>query len=259
MPHKYKDLLGIEIVTLFALFFVCIGWNNGIIGILFGLPFALIIPGYVLSQALLPLGSRDPVERVLLTLSISITVDILGGLLLNVLPWGLQAKTWIILLSLVTFLSCAIAWRRRNNDTPTLSLSIKLQGNLLQVAICLLAIGFVGLSLLFSSQGVKNQPTPGFTQLWALPVASNDTTGTIQIGVRNMEKTTQIYNVKVLINDKLAHEYLGRTIQFEQSWQETLLVSLQKKQTHIEIDLYLETQPDKVYRSVNLWLGGLSS
>src|SRR3972149_42796 len=59
--------------------------------IILGLPFVLFFPGYALMAALFPRKDDiDPIERVALSLGLSIAVVPLIGLALNYSPWGIR-------------------------------------------------------------------------------------------------------------------------------------------------------------------------
>jgi uncharacterized membrane protein len=69
------------------------------------LPFLLFIPGYVLTFALFPTKKIDEgidfIERIILSISLSIAIVSLIGLLLNYSPWGIRLEP--IFLSIFTF------------------------------------------------------------------------------------------------------------------------------------------------------------
>src|SRR5271157_5961930 len=76
-----------------------------------GLLMVLFIPGYVLMAALLP--QTDDVATLLLSLVLSLSLDILGALLLNITPWGLQPISWSIFLGVLILIgSLGTALRR---------------------------------------------------------------------------------------------------------------------------------------------------
>ena len=81
--------------------------------IVLGLPFVLFFPGYVLIAALYPrredLGG---VERVALSLGLSLAVVPLVGLILNYTPWGIRLTP--IVMSLTLFITaCSLATARQ--------------------------------------------------------------------------------------------------------------------------------------------------
>src|SRR5436190_734931 len=81
--------------------------------LLIALPMVVIVPGYALMAATLPGPSLSGVERLVLSIGTSMAMTVLGGLFLNVTPWGLQPVTWVCLLSGLTMAAAAAAIKRR--------------------------------------------------------------------------------------------------------------------------------------------------
>lgn len=71
-----------------------------------GLAFVLFVPGYVAVQGLCEGLDLDSIERLILSVGLSITLVMLLGLLLNFTPWGIRLTA--VVLSLV-LLTCGIA------------------------------------------------------------------------------------------------------------------------------------------------------
>src|SRR5207249_3376625 len=73
-----------------------------IVGIVLALPLVFVLPGYTLTEILFHKRSLDISHRLVLSLGLSLAIDILGGFMLNLLPGGLQAISWAVLLGLFT-------------------------------------------------------------------------------------------------------------------------------------------------------------
>ena len=69
------------------------------VSVLLALPMVFFVPGYLLVEMLTFRRELDKFHRLTLSLGLSLTLDILGGFLLNMLPMGLRAQSWIALLS----------------------------------------------------------------------------------------------------------------------------------------------------------------
>lgn len=96
--------------------------------VVLGLLFVLVAPGYALVAALFPERPRarraadgettveglEALERVALSLGLSIAVVPLLGLLLNYSPWGIRLVPILVAVSTFTLLLSAIAWIRRS-------------------------------------------------------------------------------------------------------------------------------------------------
>jgi hypothetical protein len=95
------------------------GITNSPVNVVFGVLLALVLPGYALSAAAFRMRSVRGVERAALTLGISLSVAVLGGLLLDALPGGLQIQSWLFLLGSVTVGAAAVALLRRLTTEAT--------------------------------------------------------------------------------------------------------------------------------------------
>jgi len=88
-----------------------------------GLAFVLFIPGYAFTAALFPERQQDSettdedgidgLERVALSLGLSIAVVPLFGLLLSVTPWGIRLGPILVSLSVFTLVCAGVGTRRR--------------------------------------------------------------------------------------------------------------------------------------------------
>ena len=74
-----------------------------------GVPFVLFLPGYVLTSALFARRTIRRAEVLLLSLAFSVSIVVIGTLILNWLPWGLTTTTWTALLLAVTVIGSAWA------------------------------------------------------------------------------------------------------------------------------------------------------
>jgi uncharacterized membrane protein/LysM repeat protein len=122
LNRKNLDLLIVVAVTAVTATLVIAfpAWQSTV-RVALGLVVVLLAPGYVLAQALFPRHDDvDGVERLALTLGLSIAAVPLLGLILNYLPWGIRLAPMAIALSLwvVVFAGLA-AWRRARGPAGT--------------------------------------------------------------------------------------------------------------------------------------------
>lgn len=135
-----------------------------------GLPFVLVLPGYVITRALFPPGSQavaacTPIERFGWTIGLSMALTALGALLLNMLPGGLGRTSWVLFLSASLVLAGAVGWFRELtlNPPPARSRALPSRHQLVTaVAAVLVAAGALWLGR--SSEEAMLQPS--FSQLW---------------------------------------------------------------------------------------------
>ena len=106
--------LAISILTILAIYtippqlpFVAIRWVLGSV-------FVLFIPGYVTVEALFPKSRElDGIERVALSVGLSLALVPLVGLLLNYTPWGIRLTPILISLTILTVALCLAGLVRR--------------------------------------------------------------------------------------------------------------------------------------------------
>jgi uncharacterized membrane protein len=80
----------------------------------FGLPMMLFLPGYSLVSALFPRTEElDTIERIALSIGLSICVVVFIGLGLNYTPWGIRLGPILLVLSAFTLIGTAVSAVRR--------------------------------------------------------------------------------------------------------------------------------------------------
>jgi uncharacterized membrane protein len=126
--NKDKDLIAIVLVSLISI--PVVFCTDGALRIVIGLPLLLFFPGYTLIAALFPRkGSIGLLERLALSLGMSIAVVPLIGLILNYTPWGIRLTPVLISIIVYILVTCGIAWRRRKelpeSDRFMLSFQVK--------------------------------------------------------------------------------------------------------------------------------------
>jgi len=89
------------------------GWFI-VIRYVLGFTFILFIPGYCFVEALFPKkGELDEIERLSLSIGLSLAISPLTALILNFTPWGIRTIPVFISLSLVTVaFGLFAAWRK---------------------------------------------------------------------------------------------------------------------------------------------------
>ncbi|MBS7630262.1 DUF1616 domain-containing protein [Candidatus Bathyarchaeota archaeon] len=81
--------------------------------------FVLFLPGFSLVKALFPKKELDNVERMVLSLGLSLAIVPIFGLLLNYTPWGIRlTPITLVLLSFTIFLSFVAMIREYNEKFP---------------------------------------------------------------------------------------------------------------------------------------------
>ena len=231
---------------------------TGPIRVLFGLPIVLFIPGYTLVYALFPSKKTtegiDIIERIALSLGLSLAVVPLIGLGLNYTPWGIRLTPIILSLELFIFVLSAIAMYRwyllptSKRFTISIDISFPKHENKVDKAltIILAASIIIAASLLIY---VIITPKTGekFTEFYLLGpegIADNyprnlttNQTASVIIGVVNHEYRTINYTIEIwLVNQ--TYGYNNTTEENETTYHHAWYIdSLQTTLNHTPIDI----------------------
>ncbi len=230
MRLKNLDLIGAILIAA-----INVGWTQIpnrplIVGIILALPLTFILPGYTLTQVLFRKRSSDqsldssnniilrpslkigqPVggaDQIILSLGLSMAIDVLVGFSLNVFPIGLQALSWTLSLGLITTVFALLAAFLRRRDIVTIE---RVSRPRVTIYDCIL----FGLAILIATAAIwfsiirPLQPQPSFTQFWMLPSNQTANSCAVRIGVQNQESTTIEYRVVVIMNGAILHTWLS--------------------------------------------------
>ena len=220
---------------------------------LFAAPLLLIAPGYAITAATF---ARRPLERAkvaLLSVALSLAALVLGGLLLNYVPGGLQAIPWALLVLLVVFACCRSAALRRapaarGGKLPALRVGRRDAGLLLGGA----ALAAVAIGLAMTTLPAKN--ARGFTQLWVTP-QTNPAARSAEIGIGSEEQHAASYILRVKVGD--AARPLVRRFTLRPGDTQILEFDappLALGTVPVSARLYLADRPRAVYRRVSAWI-----
>lgn len=252
------DIIVCLLASIFLLALVFFPLDNTL-RIIFGLPFILFIPGYVLVFALFPAKKTDrgidTLERIVLSFGLSIAVVPLIGLALNYTPWGIRLQP--ILFSVFFFILIiglfgVYRWKKIDPEerfiiSPTLR--FPKEENRVDRAltiILIIAIIIVIASLIYIIMTPKTGET--FTELYLLGSTGKATgyprnltineTATVTIGVANHENQVIDYTIEVwLINQTtITNTQTGvNETQYNQMWYlGTITTTLPHQQIKIE-------------------------
>jgi hypothetical protein len=172
-------------------------------------------------------------------------------LVLHLTPWGLQAKTWAVLLSTITLgASGTAAWRRRcqvnRPGSSPLGLRAR-EGVWFGLAACVV-LGAIAWGTMSEGQ----QAHPGYTLLWMLPVHP-DQPELIRVGLLHAEKSPVTYRLQVIHHGEVLSDKIGIVLRPGQTWEQRFqLLPDQISGDSIEAILYRLDQPDVVYRRVKV-------
>jgi len=261
--------LGAILVVLVVLFPI------SILRILIGVPFVLFFPGYALVCALFPKkGDLDEVERLALSIGLSIAVVPLLGLVLNYTPFGIRLYPILISLFSFTFLMSFVAMRRRNalsieeRFTPSFSVNVPRWRELSKMDKAL-SVGLI-FCVVFSGALMANFATTPrvrerFTEFYVLgptgKVEGYPTTltlgesGTVILGVVNHEYDEATYRIVIRLDGETVGTIEGIGLEHEGRWEKNFTFTPDKtgEKLKLEFLLYMNGGAEP-YRSLHLWI-----
>jgi Protein of unknown function (DUF1616) len=246
MHKRSIDLLIVALIAVAGMATALSGANNLAFGLLFGLPLALVLPGYALLAAEAPGGTLGTAERLTFSVGGSIALSVLGGFALNGTSWGLRAASWALLLGGLTLVACVVALIRRHAIAPapaTKRACLRPRDAGLFGLAALVAAGAFALAINSAAQPT----TDGFTQLWMLPDGQN-----VRIGVQNMEAQPMRYSAELAVGKQIVGHWDTVELQAGARWEAVEPLPTHTPGTTVELRLYRLDDPKTVYRRVTL-------
>jgi uncharacterized membrane protein len=283
LKHFPKDL-DIALVILFTLLcipFALIPPLNEIspIRIILGLPLVLFLPGYSLIATLFPRkDDLDAIERIALSVGLSIAITPLLGLALNYTPFGIQLSPILIVLSVFT-ISLAISAYVRRGRIPeedrfvvdfaaffkSLKESFKTSNTkidkILTVVLIIsiiLAISMTVYVILTPKEGEK------FTEFYVLgpggmaeEYPTNLTVGEegeVIIGVVNHEYAAVTYQLELKVNGGVIDQK-SIVLTHNETWEGPFTFRAMKEGEDQKLEFLLyKVGEEGIYRSLHLWM-----
>lgn len=248
-------LLALSLIGLMALWLNWWPQAGSPLRIVLALVVALVAPGYTLMVALFPKRSDlDLVERVALSLGLSVVPITLLGLLLSYTAWGIRDVPMALGLLLVTLLTSGIAFyrRRRLKAEERFYPSLAGSSRIFALGAGVIVVGAILVFLLRPSTALTEfyllGPEDRF-EGYRVQVAPGQQFS-VKVGIHNQEGRTLSYTVRAGgVEVRVPGLASGKT------WENTLTLTAPDGQgrTRFPFDLYREadTQP---YRQLYLIL-----
>jgi len=246
------------------------------IRVVLGLPFVLFFPGYVLIAWLFPRReSLALVERISLSIGLSLALVPLIGLALNFTPLGIRLTPIIGTLSIWSLFFAGLAWRQRHQFSKTERFGLDWETfkewvaksrrprDFATVAISVIVIVAAISAIVWRVQDPSGDRT--FTEFYLLgeggmlhDYSTELKVGKPQnftIGIANYEQETTIYSVGAYLEDKQVGTLRERTLEYGEEWegQITVTPSQESDQGKLEMKLYRGTNQEE-YHNVYLFV-----
>lgn len=237
--------------------------------IVFGLPFVLFLPGYSLVSALWAKKSElDGLERVALSLGLSMAIVPLVGLGLNYTPWGITLISIVITMYCLILVLIGITWFRRTKlsieERFTLRLDLfydkmaKLSSSDKLIALMVAIVLVIGAGLLIYI--AMNPPREKYTELYLLDengtiddhpssLEVNESASIIIVVVCHEQESTDYSTVVKLVPQSGANRTLNEynfSLDNGEKWSETFNFSVNESGNFkLEVELFRngETKP----------------
>ena len=269
-----NELILINILSLFLIAIITLTPFR-IVRIILGLALVLFFPGYTLISALFPKRTDlDTIERVALSLGLSIAVVPLIGLVLNYTPWGIRLYPILICLTGFIIAMSVVAWFRRRYILPSERLSISINLNFAfwtkqskmdkiltaaLIASIIVAIGALVYVISTPKAGEK------FTEFYILgeegkaegyprKLMAGESTYVI-LGIVNHEHEPTTYTTRVLIGNQQANSIGPVTLENKEKWEKKIDFTPTQSGENVKVQflLYKGNQSDPYY-NLHLWI-----
>jgi uncharacterized membrane protein len=282
-PSDLLLVAGLVIITdIFVLIPVL---NETFIRTAFSLPLVLFLPGYALIAMLFPeKNGLEAMERIALSVGMSVAVVPLIGLALNFTPWGILEIPLLVSVSLFTLFMCGLAQMRRirlpedkrfevSFTNSSLFLAAEFlekpeskTENTLRIFLALSFLVLIGTATYITLVPQENEAFTEFYILGPERMAENYKTeyiqgesGTYIIGITNNEYQTMNYTMEIRLENKslplpenLQNIKLDHNSTLEEPFEIT--PSIEGKDMQLEFLLFNETEKNIPYRDLRLWI-----
>ncbi len=273
MHLKNSDVFVALSIVLFNVVDLLLSYRMLWVNIVLALPLVFFVPGYMLIALLTHTRQLDVFQRLTLSLGLSLTLDILSGFLLNMLPMGLRTQSWVMLLSGLTFVfALAVLYFRRRivyvsgredyedflhtaNQGASYTTRSIFWTRVRDGVIFAVAATLVILSLVYATHGVAEGPHQGFTQLWMLPPNCTAQNCAVNVGIHSFENSSVSYHTVMTINGMQTMSLPMLVLTPNQLWERSITIPpTTTKNMFVQVKLYRNDKPTVVYRKVHITL-----
>lgn len=281
-----SDLLLVAGLVILTDIFVLIPVLRGsFIRTALGLPLLLFLPGYALIAMLFPeKGGLEGMERIALSIAMSVSVVSLIGLALSYTPWEIKEMPILTSFSVFTLLMLAAAYVRRRHlpadrtfEVSFRALALVLISGVmgkpkskteknLRIILALFFLILIGTGAYVFLVPQEREPFTEFYILGNNGTANNYTTeyiqgesGTYIIGIANNEYRTMNYTMEVRLENKslpLPENLQHIKLAHNTTLQEPLKItpSVEGENMKLEFLLFNETEKNVPYKDLRLWI-----
>jgi len=242
--------------------------------IVLGLPFVLFFPGYALIAALYPRKQDlDGIERLALSLGLSLAVVPLIGLVLNYTPWGIRLTPIVVSLTLFIAACALAAARQRGRLSPAERFPADVRpviaalrawpwGAIAASAAVMALVLFLGFH--FGVLGGSKVGEP-FTEFYVLGPGGKaegypkrvfvGQPAQVILGVVNREGREARYAISIRAGGDTLQRLGPILLRDGQTWEAPVTFALRRAGKRVKVEFLLQKDADPApYRSLHLWV-----
>ncbi len=281
MPINRKyvgiDLIALDVLTV-ALLIIVFAGNESWIRAILGIPFVMLFLGYVVVGALFPRkDSLSYVNRLSLSLGLSITIVVLTGLMLNYFPWGIGLYSITVSISILILFLSVITWyirgRYRPNERYSISFKIprwhlmdglrtsnRVYLSLIAAIILAFVTGIGGFGYMLTKP-VEKLP---FTEFYILGIDNRADNyplevklgeeGSVIVGIVNHEHEETDYRLEVSLGTNKLYEVFLIILEPEEAWHREIRFAPEQAIERQKVEFRLIKGNDKSSETRYLWL-----
>jgi uncharacterized membrane protein len=254
VSRRHADLAATVAVATIAALVVMLVPGLLPLRVIVALPLLVALPGYSLTAALFPGREIDWPRRLLLSMALSLSLAVVIGLVLNLMPFGLRSASWAAALLFVIWAATLVAVARRRRKGLIGPAARVRRVRLRDAAFLLVAACVLAGAVAFARTPLPAKKTQGYTALWLLPGSGRET-ASVRVGVASGELNPMTYRLVVRVGSRVVHERRLFRLEPGAEVDETLHLgaAASARRVPIEALLYREDDPQSIYRVVRLW------
>lgn len=273
LTKEYFIFTGLTLLSLLAVF--C-----RYFGIIIGLPYALFVPGYLVTAALFPKADDiNGLTRISFSVGLSIIIVPLIGLLQNNFPWGIRLLPMMLSLAIFNMAFMGLGWFRRNKlpEEQRFTLTVRIDLTKLKekpkvikiIDLAILAVILLILAFLFFIL-LSPKSNSGFTEFYITGpkgVAADypdqlkaGEDGTVKLTVVNKENQETSYRIEIRVDGELNQSINRISLENHAKWEKNISFNVKKANETAKVEFFLfrgntDTAP---YRQLSLRVKVLS-
>ncbi len=247
MPAQLRNNLLLILVALIVVCTLLLAAGIRAVVALFAVPFVLLAPGYVTTLALFPGRTLRPLERALFSLGLSVAILAVGGLLLNLTPWGLSPGSWLGWIVAVTVGAGAIAARRGQGLLPAVAQAPSFRPATRDLVLSGVAAASIALALWIAAMPAPAEGNAGYTVMSMVPDQTAHPSS-VRITLNSAEFATTAYHLQLKLNGQVVREWNNITLQPGEQWSENATWPPTSGNERVEALLYRASSPNDIYR-----------